>query len=360
MRKLIFVLLLALTLSAGFAQMPFEARFLLDEFGDYLQDFAYNGDSFVGINISPLQRVGVSPVSSPGNFRASNWPHVNDANGGNLDVNKYIGFTITADPDYKFTVTSIEFCIGRSGTGTRQTEWKGSADGYQASFTDYYAGSGLENIGGVLHNIDESHWGWPEVTEASFRSTLNPGTAYEDITTSCGFRMYMHHAEHPGGTAGFVSRPHSQPVVIIRGSIQYTGSGSVFDISEETLSGLDYEHGDGPSNMGSFQVCGGTTTGDVTVSLPSNSSYEFYDQATSTYVSSLTLDLRNMGGFYVTTPVRVRLKAFLAIGNYNETITVTRTGFANKTISCSGSVTQPPPPPPTTPTPPPPGYFADF
>ena len=349
MRKLIFVLLLALTLSAGFAQ-AFHAVFEIGGTGDYLQDLAYNGDSFAGITISPLQRVGVTPVSSPGNFTASNWPHVNDANGGNLDEDKYIGFTITADTDYEFTVNYINFWICRSGTGTRQTEWRGSADNYNASFANYSYLYCLDNIGGVLHNEDVYQWGWP-AEHRYFGGVLYPGTTYENLT-SCGFRMYMHHAEHPGGTAGF---PYS---IEINGVVRYTGSSGSLDVSTNSLSGFRYEHGAGPSYTKLLRICGGSTYGSVTVSLPADSKYEINTPGSS-FTNTLTCNLNRMSGDFYVADVSVRLKAGLAIGDYNDIITVTRTGFADKTISCSGSVTQPATPPPTPP-PPPLVYVADF
>ncbi|HOH98212.1 MAG TPA: endonuclease [Candidatus Cloacimonadota bacterium] len=189
MKKLIFLIVLSLLMTGMvWGQTAFTATYTFGANGN-VSSFTYNGTTYPGITMGTIDKVGVNTSLSSGNFRATNWSL------GAIDMGKYIGFTISANTGYKFTVESITFGLGRSGTGTRDSQWRGSNDSYATLINNYTSlNSGLTNNSGVLNNPDEN-LSWTG-------NVLSMGTTYSDITETCGFRYYMYNAEATGGTAG--------------------------------------------------------------------------------------------------------------------------------------------------------------
>ncbi len=106
-------------------------------------------------------------------------------------------------------------------------------------------------------------------------------------------------------------------------------------ISTETLSGFTYNHGSGPSTQQSFTVSGSNLTANISLAAPTN--YEISTSSGSGFGSSLTLTQSE--GTVASTTIYVRLKAGLAVGNYNsENITLSSTSASDKTVTLSGSV----------------------
>lgn len=109
-------------------------------------------------------------------------------------------------------------------------------------------------------------------------------------------------------------------------------------ITPATLSGFTYVFGNGPSNSQSFKLSGSLLTGAPGILIVTGSiNYEVsndnisFGETTSIDYSSATLN---------DTPVYIRLKAGLSIGDYNlELIANTGGGAPSVNISCSGSVT---------------------
>ena len=124
----------------AWAQTAFTATYTFGTAGN-VQSFPYNGTSYDGIVMGTIDKVTVSTSSSSGNFRATNWPlgatNGSDIFTGSVDPSKYIGFTISAASGYKFTISTIQFGIGRSGTGIRQSQWRGSYDNYGSILNNY-------------------------------------------------------------------------------------------------------------------------------------------------------------------------------------------------------------------------------
>jgi hypothetical protein len=144
MKKFLLFAIGIVIASLCFAQTPFTATYTFPSTGadGNVASFAYNGTTFDGITMSNIIKAGVNTSSSNNNFRASNWP-LGAADGsnvftGDIDSDKYIGFSISAVSGYRFTITSITFGIGRSGTGIRQSQWRGSADSYAAALKQLY------------------------------------------------------------------------------------------------------------------------------------------------------------------------------------------------------------------------------
>ena len=106
------------------------------------------------------------------------------------------------------------------------------------------------------------------------------------------------------------------------------------------LSGFTYIAGYGPSTQQSFTVSGSYLTANITVTPPTN--YEISTTSGSGFSSSPII-LTQSGGTVASTAIYVRLKAGLAVGNYNsENIVSTSTNAVAKNVSCSGTVTNTP------------------
>jgi len=198
----------------GWGQTAFSATYTFTGTTGNVASFAYNGASYDGITPGTIVKVGVTTSSSSGNFRATNWPtgaiSWSDVFTGTVDEGKYIGFTIDAVSGFKFTITSITFGIGRSASGTRQSEWRGSSDSYSGLLSDYTTlNAGLTNASGVLTN--------PDANSSWTGNVLNAGLNYVDITTSAGFRLYLFNSEATSGTAGL------QGNITINGTYQAVG-----------------------------------------------------------------------------------------------------------------------------------------
>lgn len=119
MKNIILTLSLLLVFAAGFAQTPFTATYTFGSDGN-VASFTYNGTTYGGFIMGTIDKVGVTTSSSSNNFRATGWST------GAIDTGKYIGITMTAASGYNFTVNTIDFGVGRSGTGIRDTQWRGS------------------------------------------------------------------------------------------------------------------------------------------------------------------------------------------------------------------------------------------
>jgi len=266
----------------------------------------------------------VTSSSSSGNFRATDWP-VADPPNSSFDSNKYIGFTITAGFNYMFSVDTITFGIGRSGTGTRKTEWRGSADSFSAPFTNYSLGhTDLNNNGGVIENpdLDPSTWTGNVLT-------LTGVTGYQNMLF-CDLRMYMYDAEASGGTAGL------QGPITIGGTFQPVGSSVLFDVYPKSLSGFTYKEGNCSTIVKNFTMVGYNLSGSVSVVAPSH--YEVATAAAGPYTASLNVPVDGNGN--VQQNVYVRLIEGLTVGEYNNEIvmiTPSTPGFAFS-VTCSGSV----------------------
>ncbi len=182
-----------------FAQTNFEATYNLAGSPNDVVSLTYNGDVYSGISPSPLVKVGITSSGSNGNFRANNWP-LGATNGsddftGSIDLDMYIGFSIEPVAGYTFTITSIKFGLGRSATGARQFEWRGSSDGFTNALNDYSSlNTSLVNNSGVLT--------CPDANSSWTNNILTLGTTYSELTTSAEFRLYGYNAEATTGTSG--------------------------------------------------------------------------------------------------------------------------------------------------------------
>lgn len=114
-----------------------------------------------------------------------------------------------------------------------------------------------------------------------------------------------------------------------------SASSSTISTSTSTLTGFTYNIGSGPSSEQSFTVGGSNLTNDIAINAPTN--YEISLVSGGTFGASIPLT--QTGGTVATTTIYARLKAGLAVGNYNsENIAITSTGATAASVACSGSV----------------------
>lgn len=269
MKKIFFILPILVMCVWLSAQTSFTATYTFSGSSGNTSNFAYNGIIYDGIQMGNMVKNGITSTSKTDCFRGNNWPYPPNAN---LDTNKYIGFTITAAPGYKFTVQTINFGIGRSATGPRDTEWRGSADSYASTINNYTSiNQSLVNNNGVLNCPDlDSGWTGNELTL---------GSDYVDITSSCGFRMYMYNSEAQTGTGGL------QGPITITGTFEQIEAVPMISLNPSTLSGFTMEKNK-PSESKNYILSGTNLTSDILITPPSG--YQL-SQDNINWVSSLSL-----------------------------------------------------------------------
>lgn len=194
MKKLLFLIAALGVASPSFAQTAFTGTYTFTGTTGFTNSFAYNGSGIANLTIGNLvMGSGISPSSSTGNMRATNW-----TTAASLDLNDYIGFTLTAASGFSLSMTNFNFGVGRSGTGTRNWAWYWSTDSFVNSqiLTNYTTlatnAGGLVNTAGVLANID---------TNSSWTGNILSLASLTNLS-SVEFRLYSWASEGVGGTAG--------------------------------------------------------------------------------------------------------------------------------------------------------------
>ncbi|HEY6914852.1 MAG TPA: hypothetical protein VI413_09270 [Paludibacter sp.] len=106
-------------------------------------------------------------------------------------------------------------------------------------------------------------------------------------------------------------------------------------LSPTSLTGFSYGVGGGPSTIKSFNISGIGLTSSVVITPPAD--FEISDTASPFTATGLIL-LVPSNGNVASTPIYVRLKSGLPVSTYNESISLSSTGFTTKTVSLSGNV----------------------
>ncbi|MBP6312416.1 MAG: hypothetical protein KA408_09125, partial [Flavobacteriales bacterium] len=190
------ILSTALLTTVLLAQTPFTATYDLAGNGNNVTTFAYNGTVIPAAAFGSLDKVGITTSSSTGNYRGSNWP-TGTVDVGSPDLGKYIEFVITVQPGFSIDMTTINFGVGRSGTGPRNWQWRSSVDTYGAPLPNYTVlNAGLANSSGALTQGD--------VTTTFAGNDLDlSAAAFQGLGTGVViFRFYGYNAEATGGTGG--------------------------------------------------------------------------------------------------------------------------------------------------------------
>ncbi|MDD2424177.1 MAG: endonuclease, partial [Candidatus Cloacimonetes bacterium] len=114
----------------------------------------------------------------------------------------------------------------------------------------------------------------------------------------------------------------------------------IVEVLPTNLSGFSYVAGHGPSAEQSFSVNGINLTGNITLTAPAN--FEISTGSGQNFLATSPLILNHTAGVVNSTAIYVRLKVNLAVGDYaNEQIVIASPGVSpNKSVSCSGSVTE--------------------
>ena len=115
-------------------------------------------------------------------------------------------------------------------------------------------------------------------------------------------------------------------------------SSPTITVSPTTLTNFSYVFGSGPSAEKTFTVSGGNLTGNIALVPPTD--YEISTGTGGAFVATNPITLTQSGGAVSTTTIYARLKAGLAVGNYNnENIVASSAGATAQNVNCSGSVT---------------------
>jgi len=104
------------------------------------------------------------------------------------------------------------------------------------------------------------------------------------------------------------------------------------------INGLSYPVGGGPSNPQSFTISGINLTSGISVTT-SSAYFEISPTGGSNFVPTSPIILNQTNGVVEETPIYVRLKAGLELGNYNgEEIVANASGAENAVITVNGTV----------------------
>jgi trimeric autotransporter adhesin len=315
-------LLLALTagwMGAAQAQVPFSNASYTFSTNGNVASFAYNGSPVANLTIGNIVKSsGITTGSSSGNFRASGW-----TTNSSLDASDYIGFTLATAPGQSLNLTSFNFGVGRSGTGTRAWAWYFSTNGFtnSAILTNYTSlAAGLTNTAGVLSHADDNSSWTNNVLSLSSLTNL----------TNAEFRLYSWSSEGSSGTAGL------QGPFAFSGSIVSTGGGTTPTIiTTGTLTPFSATAGTASAAQ-TFAVTGSNLTADVTVTAPAG--FEVSQDGTS-FASNQTL--AKSGTTLDSKTISVRIAAGTAAGSLvSANVTLTSTGATTANVAVSGTVAQ--------------------
>lgn len=195
--------------------------------------------------------------------------------------------------------------------------------GLEVYFSNQYDGQSinLDEWTQLTCALSEGSWTWTESGDISL-SEFNGSNCY------IGFR----YQSEENSAAGW-----EVDDILLVGQT----SAPVVTVTPLALNGFTYIEGNGPSDEQSFIVNGLNLSGNITVT-PSTS-FEISQTSGSGFTTS-PITLTPIGGNVEDATIFVHLKAGLAVGEYNENITVSCDDVENIIIACSGTVTAQPVP----------------
>ena len=205
--------------------------------------------------------------------------------------------------------------IGTNLTGFPDSILVTAPSDYQLSldYANYYSTLKVPYTGATLSSV---------IIYARLKSGLAVGSYNSEIITGVG-----------GGASSTIT---------CNGSVSAPPS-PVVSITPSTLTGFTYIVGSGPSIAQSYNINGANLTGfpdSITVAAPAN--YEVSFISGSGFTSGLKVPYTSTN--LASTPIYVRLKSGLAVGNYNsETVANAGGGATAVNVTCNGSVTDVPP-----------------
>jgi hypothetical protein len=219
-----------------------------------------------------------------------------------------------------------------NGTGRPLTGTSIEVTGIDYSLITQYAAFYRENVSGV-----NGAWGGivPNVNANGVRCieerSLTTGSVVKTDVSADGIWGATNTVNPVGGTTD---------VLVID---LIAANAPVISVAPASLSGFTYVIGNGPSTAQTYNISAANLegTGNVTVTAPAD-----YEVSTNGTTFAASLNLPFAAGIITGQPltISVRLKAGLAVGNYNGQQIVHAGGTApNAIVTCSGSVTYPVP-----------------
>lgn len=115
-------------------------------------------------------------------------------------------------------------------------------------------------------------------------------------------------------------------------------------VTPTSLTGFTYVYEEGPSTVKTFNITGRSLTAPTIITAPE--SYEMSSFPGENFYPESQITINTYTGSFSNT-IKVRLKAGLEIGDYNEDITITQADVEDITVALTGSVTGSQPTPPT-------------
>lgn len=218
-------------------------------------------------------------------------------------ANKYYSVTITADAVTTFTLSSITWLTAVSSGG--------------CNFDVQYS-----NNGGAVTSFGVSG------------NSTTTNTFNGSVSVSAGTSIVLYLIPWGTGASGTTVR-------FVNGStftLTATSNSPTLTLSPTTLTGFTYIFGNGPSASQSSNLSGTNLTGfpgNITVTGTTN-----YEVSSDNITFGATASIPYTSATLASTPVYIRLKAGLAVGNYDlETVSNAGGGATTKNITCSGNVT---------------------
>ncbi|MEI9942853.1 MAG: carbohydrate-binding protein [Chitinophagaceae bacterium] len=269
------------------------------------------------LNTSVLSRgSGITATSLGGGYASSNWVDVTQALA--ITNNRYYQSTISANNNFKVSLSTLDFKIRRTGTGPNAYIWRYSTDG--TNFTD---------IGLPVSFTTTTSGGdvQPQIALAGIAALQNVASG-----TVITLRLYAWGASAAGGTLAFGTGNVNS---LAFGGTVTTGVSTTPTItpSPNSLSGFSTASGIASPSQ-SVVVNGNNLTDNITVT-PS-SPYEV-SLNNSAFFSSVPLN--HNSGTVNNATVYVRISASASVGTANGTLTFASPGATDKTVSLSGAVT---------------------
>ena len=260
-----------------------------------------------------------------------------------LSVNSYIG----------------DISITSSGATTKIITLSGNVTNPPLITTSVVSITGLSNFYDVGQSIVKSF----EVSGTDLKSGITIAAPYNfEISKTSGSGFTSSSISLPLSGSGIAPTtiyvrlyPYTYPVYDYSGNLTLSSTGAETKtvsltarssykpnivVSTNTISGINYFTGSGPSAQQSFTLNANYLIDNLTVTAPTNFEISTIGGSGFNGQSSITFNATNYS--LATTTIYVRLKAGLIANNYSENLTCTTSYGSTRTIALSGSVTNQP------------------
>ncbi len=170
----------------------------------------------------------------------------------------------------------------------------------------------------------EELWSFPQAGMGIASNTYRSAIPAVEVSGQTA-KIYVYTGENGYGVYEFTSTK--------------TVTSPIISVSTTSISGLDYQQGNGPSAEKSFTVSGSNLSISMVIIAPTN--YEISSTSGVGFSAQSQITLNPVAGTVNTTTIYIRLKAVLSANTYNENISIVSNGATSKNVSLSGIVTAP-------------------